>query len=194
MNPEPERAGGRPRKSSLYWTKSGWRARITVTIDGVAVQKSFDLETRDRAVAKIKLERLQKEHAAPAAALAINASRAETFAEAADRVVKSSGIRTKDARLARLKLRVFHALGSKPMTSIVAGDVRAILEDLAKSGASKQQCLHIRNDISTVLGELWRYDMLPENVTKKVRVPKGAKVDKRERTVLTDEELVRYLA
>jgi hypothetical protein len=25
---------GRPRSGSLYWTKSGWRARLTIEVDG----------------------------------------------------------------------------------------------------------------------------------------------------------------
>ena len=47
--------GGRPRKGSLYWTKSGWRARLTIDVDGVAVQKSFNLETHDKQAARVKL-------------------------------------------------------------------------------------------------------------------------------------------
>src|SRR5882724_2631662 len=54
----------RNRTGSLYWTKSGWRARLTIDVDGVSVQKSFDLETTDRAAAKAKLRRLLK-HTAP---------------------------------------------------------------------------------------------------------------------------------
>src|SRR5690606_20572399 len=34
----------------------------------------------------------------------------------------------------------------------------------------------------------------PENVCRKVRLPKHAKVDRRERAVLSDDELVRYLS
>jgi integrase len=184
-----KRTSGRKRTGRLYWTKSGWRARLTVEIDGETVRKSFDLQTTDRAVARVKLRRLLAEPMpAPEAA-----ARAETFREAADRIVGESAIATKQARLDRLRLHVFPALGAKPVTQIVAGDVRAILDGLAKR-FSRQQCLHVRNDISAVLGDLWRADMLPENVTKKVRVPKNAKVDRRERAVLTDEELGRYLA
>lgn len=50
--------GGRKRTGSLYWTKSGWRARLTVDVDGEAIQKSFDLETQSKPVARIKLKRL----------------------------------------------------------------------------------------------------------------------------------------
>lgn len=188
--------GGRPRRGSLYWTKSGWRARLTIEVDGEAVQKSFDLETTDRAVARIKLRRLAKQYASPVEQLEEDAARVETFEEAAERIVDESTIRTKDARLARLKLHVFPALASKPVTEIVAGDVREVLKELADAGASKQQCIHVRNDISAVLGDLWRADMLPDNVAArgKVRIPKNAKVDKRERSVLTDNELLHYLA
>jgi integrase len=189
MTAERSQHGGRKRTGRLYWTKSGWRARLTVEIDGETVRKSFDLQTTDRAVARVKLRRLLAEPTpAPEAA-----ARAETFREAADRIVGESAIATKQARLDRLRLHVFPALGAKPVTQIVAGDVRAILDGLAKR-FSRQQCLHVRNDISAVLGDLWRADMLPENVTKKVRIPKDAKVDRRERAVLTDEELGRYLA
>jgi integrase len=48
--------------------------------------------------------------------------------------------------------------------------------------------------VSAVLGELWRDDRLPENVAAKVRIPKSAKVDRRELTALKDGELVRYVA
>lgn len=29
---------GRPRTGSLYWTKSGWRKRLTINVDGDALQ------------------------------------------------------------------------------------------------------------------------------------------------------------
>jgi len=193
--PDQKHAGGRPRKGSLYWTKSGWRARITIDVDGVAVQKSFDLETMDKQVARIKLRRLVASLTAPEPPPpGVEAARAETFEEAAERVVGESGIGTKQARLRRLRSRVFPAFGSKPVTEVVAGDLREILTAMAAEGQSRQSCMHIKNDVSSVLGELWRNDMLPENVAAKVRIPKTAKVDRRERTVLNDDELVRYVA
>ena len=186
-------AVARPRTGSLYWTKSGWRARLTVDVDGVSVQKSFDLETTDRAVARVKLRRLLRENAT-AAELEAEAPLLETFTEAAERIVGESVIRSKRTRLDRLRLHVYPAIGPKRVNEIVAGDIREILKKLADAGASKQTCVHMRNDVSAVLGELWRHDMLPENVCAKVQIPKNAKVDKRERAVLTDEELVAYLA
>jgi hypothetical protein len=49
---------GRPRTGSLYLTKSGWRARITVTADGENAQRSLDLGTHSRIEADIKLSKL----------------------------------------------------------------------------------------------------------------------------------------
>jgi hypothetical protein len=31
---------GRPREDSLYWTKSGWRARLTIDVDGVEIREA----------------------------------------------------------------------------------------------------------------------------------------------------------
>lgn len=183
---------GPARTGSLYWTKSGWRARLRVEVDGETVQKSFDLETTDKQAARVKLRRLVKQHA-PVAELAAEAKRTETFKDAAERIVGDSTIRSKKARLDRLRRLVFPSLGAKPIEAIVAGDVREILTTLADGGASKEYCAKLRNDVGAVLGELWRADMLPENVCAKVRIPKHAKVDTRERAVLTDDELMRYL-
>jgi|GEM_PF-466963 len=193
MSADGSRKRGPARSGSLYWTKSGWRARIRIEINGETVQKSFDLETTDKQAARIKLRRLIRRNVAPAE-LAAEAVRVETFQDAAERVVEESTIRTKKARLDRLRLRVFPAIGQKPVTAIVAGDVRDILKALADERASKETCLKIRNDISSVLGDLWRTDMLPANVCAKVRIPGNATVDKRERAVLADDELVGYLA
>ncbi|HMR08830.1 MAG TPA: hypothetical protein PKA88_23780, partial [Polyangiaceae bacterium] len=183
----PERTG------SLYWCKSGWRARMRVEVDGETVQKSFDLGTKDKAVARIKMRKLAKMNA-PAAELEAEATQLETFEQAARRIVSESGIKSKDARLARLRLHVFPALGHMRVDEVRAGDLRDVLNALADAGASKQSCIHLRNDVSAVLGELWRFDVLSENVCKKVKIPKTAKVDKRERAVIPDHKLAVYLA
>ncbi len=184
---------GRPRqpkpllRGRVYWT------RVTFDVDDVQVRKWVNLQTGDLAVAKIKIGQIVKAGTAPEDAAEI-VEVGETFEEAARRIVGASTIKTRGAQLARLENHVLPHFGSKPVKDVRAGDLRAALEALAKTGASRQSCHHVRNDISVVLGELWRNDMLPENVAAKVRIPKQAKTDPRERAVLTDEELVRYLA
>jgi hypothetical protein len=178
------------RTGSLYLTKSGWRGRITVDVDGVAIQRSFDLKTHDKAAARVKLRRLAATHTPSDE----EAKRLETFEEAARRIIGASLIASKRSRLDRLVKYAFPAFGPKPVDAIRVGDIRDMLEAVANLGQSRQQCVHLRNDVSAVLGELWRDEMLPENVAKRVRIPKHARVDKRERCVLTDDELLRYLA
>jgi len=183
---------GRRRTGSLYWTKSGWRARLTIDVDGVAIQKSFNLETTSKAAARVKLKRLVEQDAPPAQ-LNQEASRLETFQEAAKRIVGASDIVSKENREARLRIHVLPTIGCKPVDLITSADVREILAALADMGLSRDLVVHVKNDINAVLGELWRDEVIPENVVARVRVPK-AKVDTRERAVLTDDELAQYLA
>src|SRR5262245_19224508 len=98
------------RTGSLYLTKSGRRGRVTIDVDAVPVQKSFDLETHDKAAARVKLRRLSAMHTPTAA----EAKRAETFEEASRRIVGASPIASKRARLDRLVRYAFPAFGAKP--------------------------------------------------------------------------------
>lgn len=197
---DTKKRGGRPRKGSLYWTKSGWRARLTVDIDGVSVQKSFDLETTDKQVARIKLRRLVKENRPPEE-LATEAARAETFEEAARRIVeeqRKGGMATWKERLHRLESHAFDSLGPMLPADIRAAHVRGCLESVRDAGKARQTMIHLKNDISSILGTLWRAEQLTENVCARVVVPEAlpdaTERTKKERAVLTDDELVRYLA
>jgi hypothetical protein len=71
--------------------------------------------------------------------------------------------------------------------------VTEVLEVGKAAGLARQSLIHLRNDISAVLGDLWRAELLPQNVTKRVRVPKVDRPQK-ERAVLADLELQQYLS
>src|SRR5690606_7861163 len=90
------------------------------------------------------------------------------------------------------------ALGPMLPASIRAAHVRSVLEEARDKGKSRQTLTHIKNDISAVLGSLWRDELLPENVCARVRVPEAlpevTEQSKKERAVLTDAELAVYLA
>ena len=165
---------GRPRKGSLYWTKSGWRARATINVDGVAVQKSFNLETRDKQVARIKLRRLVQTNGAPSE-LQVEAARTETTAEAIRRIVAQQGregLKTWNERLARLERYAVPEIGRLPVDEVRPGDIRDLLERAGET-LSKQSVTHVRNDLGTVFGALWRDEMIPENPVRRVKLPKG---------------------
>jgi integrase len=167
---------------------------MTIDVDGVEIRRSFDLGTTDKRVAKIKLARLLEQPAAAPADLAAEAKRSETFTQAAERIIKASGIRSATLRLGRLRKHAFPAFGPKVVQAVTASDVEEMLDAIAASGGSRQACVHLRNDASAVLGELWRLEVLASNVAKKARIPKTAKLDRRERAVMTDSEMLLYLA
>jgi len=179
---------GRPRKGALIYRASGYRARITVVVAGEPVQQTFNLGTTNRQAARLKLARLLKSEAPQAE----QAKRVESFEEAAERIAGASTIASKALRLARLRSFAYPAIGARPVDQVRASDVQETLDALAEE-QSRQSVVHLKNDISAVLGELWRTEVLSENAAKRTRIPKSARVDTRERAVLTDAELVRYL-
>ncbi len=185
--------GGRSRTGQLVWRKRGWAARFWTVIDGERVRVQRDLETSNKAVARRKLARLlESENPTPA-----EAARSETFAEAAKRIVqkqKDEGLRTWKERWRRLERFAFPEFGNLDPREIRPAHVREVLEGAAGLGRSRSTVHQLKVDVSSVLGELWRDEVLPENVAARVRIPKSARVDGRDRVILTDEEFARFMA
>lgn len=184
-------------KGQLIWRPSGWYGRYYAWADGERVRVTRALGTTIKAVARRKLARLIAENqTAPA-----EARRVETFEEAARRIVAAQaegGMRTASWRLRRLEAYVFGALGPMDPATIRASHVRAVLEAARDAGKARDTLLHIKHDISAVLGDLWRAELIAENVTARVKAPEALPAvtlrSKKERAVLTDDELARYLA
>lgn len=185
---------GRPAKGSLYSTKSGWRARMTVTIDGERVQRSFDLGTKDKTVARIKMRRLLNSGAGEdAAAKASEAYRPETCADAIERVIEAQrveGMASAPDRLSRLRRYAVPYIGHLSVDQVRAGQVRETLEHAGAAGLSKISVNHLKNDLSSVFGSLWRDELIAENPMARVRLPRGLREDRRARVVLIDSEFV----
>ena len=175
----------------------GWYGRFYATVDGERVRVARALKTHNKAVARRKLARLIAEgNVTPE-----EAQRPETFEEAARRVIdeqKAAGMSTWKDRLHRLTEWAFPVIGKMLPGAVKAAHVTGILEDARDAGKARNTITHLKNDVSAVLGELWRAEELPENVCQRVRVPEAlpeaVEESKRERAVLTDDELVRYLA
>lgn len=187
----------------------GWYGRFYATIDGERVRVSRALKTLNKAVARRKLARLIAEgNVAPE-----EAHRFETFEEAARRIVdeqKAAGMGTWKDRLHRLETHVFGVIGKMAPNLVKAAHVRGILDEVRDAGHARQYLMHVKYDCSSVLNELWRSEEpvgvdkdgnptpLLENVCARVRVPEASPEatlqSKRERAVLEDSELVRYLA
>jgi integrase len=208
MNPATEkRKGGRPRKGSLYWTKSGWRARLTVEIDGVAVQKSFDLETKDQAVAKVKLRRLLKLHV-PAKE---QASAPMTVGEYGDPwLARREGLGIAAASYER---RFFEriwkpAIGNRPLVEVTKADIQQVIDDAAAGeirplprrdgdepeAYSRQSVSHLRATIVRLFQAAWKDEIVSENRAARTDVPDMNEDTTKARAVLTDEEIGALIA
>ena len=187
---------GRKRTGRLVERKSGWRAHVTLTIDGETVRKMVDLETQDRAVARRKLKRLLAESEHDTEADAIDAASSpitvkEAVEQAHERWV-ADDIADADTRLARLQTYALPQLGDMKAAAVKGADISDVLMDAKKAGLSKQSVRHIRNGLSSVFKDLWLDEVIPDNPVKRSRMPK-MKEKKKRRAMLTDEELVNFL-
>jgi len=197
MTDTPKHAGGRPRKGTLEFRGKSWHARLTVTVETVSVRKWFDLGTDNKAVARRKLVRLIKEREAnetPLEQLAEVAKRAETVTEAAERIFKERVGEVRDVVNDPIRFRKHVAphIGKLAVTDVGSSHIREVLNAGKDDGKSRKSLVHLRRVMNLIFALLWQDEVISENPVARVKVPKVA-TDKRERAVLTDDELVRYL-
>jgi len=198
MTKGAKRAGGRPRKGTLEFRGKTWRARLSVTVEGESLRKWFDLGTDNKAVARRKMARLLKEHetnAAPIEQLAEVAKRTETVAEAAERIFKERVGEVRDVVNDPIRFRKHVAphIGKLAVTDVGSSHIREVLNAGKEEGKSRKSLVHLRRVMNLIFALLWQDEVISENPVARVKVPNVA-TDKRERAVLTDEELVRYLS
>lgn len=208
----PKHSGGRPRKGparsgSLYWTKSGWRARIRVEVDGEIVQKSFDLETTDKQAARAKMRRLIKLNAPPtpeqAAAPVTVADYAERWLERREAL----GIAAASYERRFLDRVWLPAIGALPLTKVGKAEIQDVLDDAAmgkirpkprKEGDepepySRQSVAHMRATIVRLLQAAWKDELVSENKAARTDVPDIEESGKA-RAVLLDDEVEQLVA
>jgi len=190
--------GGRPRTGGLLLKNGQYYARFRTEVDGETIRVVRALGTESRAVAKAKLARLLT------AELPVErASEGETFEQAAVRVADAmvaTGSRSWAENLSRLREHVFPALGAMPVEAIKARHISDVLEGIRikdrRSGGevmpARGTLKRLLTTVSVVLDDLWRKEQLPENVARRVKVPKATQ-RVTERAVLTDTELACYL-
>lgn len=180
----------KPNTGELIWRKNGYSARYRTVVDGVSIRRCVPLGTDNKAVAQAKLNRLIAGSSAPETV----ATETETFEQAARRIVAEQTIKTADERIRRLEMYTFPSIGKRQVDGLKASDFRAILEDVVSRGLTKGTIIHLRQDMSSVMGTLWEYEVIPENPVKRTRIPKNAKVDERPRVILTDSEFAQFLS
>lgn len=183
----------RQRKGTLVWRKQGWCARITVTVDGEPVKQWFPLGTDNKAAAKRKLARLVAKLATEGPPSPDDAASEETFEGYAN-----GWLETRDPAMAKdertnLTKHVFPELGPMQLSKIKAPDVRGVLDAPVARGLRKGTVIHVRGVMYRVMKAAWRDDLVPGNVVEKVEMPK-MREPKKERAILTDAEIAKYLA
>jgi integrase len=183
---------GRPAKGSLVWTKKGWAARIMTTVDGERVRVQRQLETANKLAAQRKLERLlASDSPAPSAVLP-----AETFQQAAERVHAQrvrDGVAHASDELARLRLYAFPSIAQKAASAVVTADVNQALDFCKGEGKSRQTVAHVRQAMRVVFDVLRREGEIAGNPVDDAAMPRFRAEVRKERAVLTDEELGAYL-
>jgi integrase len=172
----------------LFFVRKSWSLRYWLVQDGRRVRRCVSLGTDDREKAQTRAARLLR-GADPATAQA-----PETFAQAARRILAGQDLATKDERLSRLERWAFPAFGAAPVTAVKPAHIRQALGAALAEGRSRSTITHLKDDVSTVLSQLWRDEVVSENWADRVQVPAGARTDRRPRVVLTDGEFERFQA
>lgn len=192
----------RKRSGTLIETKSGWAARIPVIVgyvDGKPVRekKWFPLGTDSKALAQAKLDRILAELAAGGVPSAEQTAAGETVAQAIERLIlmqRDDGLKTWIERRSRLRQYAATQIGNLDVRKVRPEHIRQVLDHAHSSGLGKQSVTHIRIDLSTIFGQLWRDEVIPENPVRRVKLSKKLRQDKRPRIVLNEDEFAKLMA
>ena len=207
-----EKSGrGRPRTGSLYETKAGWCARVTVQIDGVNVQKRYVLGTADRAAAKAKLRKLLKEKAPPTKEAAAAALTIADFCEQWLARREAQNVSSVDYERRYMERIWLPRIGSLSFDRVSVADIQEILDaailgklmpaprkgrKTAPKPYGRQSVIHIRNTIVGLFRSAERNELCTRNVAALTETPPEPDNDQlhKVRATITDAELAQLLA
>jgi integrase len=184
--------GGRPNEGQLILRKSGYVARIWREVDGVRIRQTVKLNTDNKAVARAKLKQLIDDPTSLP-----TAGNSETFKQAAERIIKrqaADGLKSHKDRLQRVTKFAFPEFGNLPVPAVKLAHIKNALDRALAAGMARRTITHLKIDLSTIFDDLWRDEVIPENLVKKARVPKNAPVDERERIILSDDEFNAFMS
>ncbi|MFM2416366.1 MAG: hypothetical protein RL385_1089 [Pseudomonadota bacterium] len=185
-----------PRKATgtLVWHRSGWHGRYWAVVDGERKRVFVDLETKNTLDAESKLAIfIARGSAQP------EPGRRESFEEAATRVVemRRRTIASARAEASYMRTHVVPAIGRMYADEVGKRDVLRVLDAVRDKGLSPQTIVHVRNAIAAVYRQLRK-----EGVVSVLPVPDADElpealpeaVDDRPKAILSDTELLAYLA
>jgi integrase len=186
----PYYGGGRKAKGVIVRGATGYSARFWVGEGDERRRVTKNLGTDSLPVAKKKLARLLAEED-PAS---VDTAAPETFEEAATRIFEERDTVSVAEERSRLKRYAYPVIGSKRVTKIETRHVNEVLREAKAAGRSKGTVQHLKQDISNVLAALKNEGAIKLNPAEDSELPKYRDTVKKERAVLTDDELATYLA
>lgn len=197
----------RRRTGSLELRDGIYHARVTVDAEGGPTRPWFCLNTSDEETAKKRLERLVTDAAAGKLRPPPKASEGgkiafRAYAEPWVEKRIAQGIVMAVTEKSLLERDVYPAIGKRRLVDVQPAEITALLEasstrKSAIRGATKKigrsTVDTIRAVVHRVFDQAWRDGLVLEDPTKKVRLPRAQEVEK-ERAIVTDDELLKYLA
>lgn len=186
----------RKRSGNLTWRASGWRARIWIDENGVAVRKFIDLETTNKSVAKRKLARLVSKVAAGVVepdAVDVEAVRytVEDFAKG------HYDARSKWVKSWQDEKRIYESclkprIGASELGHVTAQDILDCLNDAATTRAH-ESVKKVRAQASALFKAARLAGLTSNNPLDGLKTP-APRRKKLPRAILTDDEFARYVA
>jgi len=192
----------RPRTGSLTLRTRGgvptWHAQVTATVDGRTRRLFFELGTGDRLAAKRKLARLVADleagkRPAVAAEMARQPQTVAAYAEAWLERRTALGIGMVRDERCSLVNDVLPLLGELDVGAVRPVHVRAVLDRAVERALARNTISHLRALLHRFFKQAWQDELIPENPVARVPMPRVREV-RRDRSILTDAEFVRYLA
>lgn len=193
----------RSRTGSLKLRAGGFHLRVTSDVDGKTKREWYDLDTFDPKVAEAKRARLVEALArgqGPSRQEVAGVGTVEDFGTAWLKERKALGVvsaRDEDNNLTRhvyaIVLEDKRRFGDVKVTDVRPPQIRTVLMAAVAEGLAKGTVKHIRAVMNRLFGAAWQNEVIPENPVLKAKLPKMREV-KKERVVLTDEEIVQFVS
>jgi integrase len=205
----------RARTGNLELRKGIWHVRVTVERDGRTCRDRYTLDTSDRPTAERRKAKLLHDLDAgrPPEEASARAGAPDTVAAYAE----SIGERLSEGDRASLRIHVLPALGTMAVADVRPAHVKAVRDKVLASkprraigtrdGRTAEGCVAgkvRRGTVGKALGAVRRLfaaaledEIVEQNPASDVRLPKqrgDARETVKPRAILTDEEIVRYLA
>jgi len=190
----------------VYKRSSGFNARVRVPVRDEATgelrteRRWVPLETHDRDLAKRKLAKIVDMIACGdvvADVIAKKAKTVETVREAAAAFVerrKAAGVVMAGDEERWMKDYALAHIGELSVTQVRPRDIKMVLEKAVTAGLMLESIKKLRGSLNRLFKWLWQAETIAENPVARAPLPADARVDDRPRTILTDAQILTFLA